>query len=137
MVPRRMTARQAVSGPSTRSTVKTRKVPKTKVKRRWRPGTVALREIQRYQQSTDLIIPKAPFHRLVREIIEDISPSFRIQRLALNALQEVAEAALVTEFEMTNLCAIHAKRVTIQVKDMALVRNLRRIMLGVSYVGGH
>jgi histone H3 len=92
---------------------------------RWRPGTVALREIRRYQRNTDLLIRKLPFQRLVREIAQDFRNDLRFQSTALNALQEAAEAFLVSLFEDTNLCAIHAKRVTIMPKDMQLARRIR------------
>ena len=108
---------------------------------RFRPGTVALREIRRYQKSTELLIRKLPFQRLVREIAQDFKASasfcmldtlltflqtdLRFQSSAVMALQEAAEAYLVSLFEDTNLAAIHAKRVTIQPKDLALARRLR------------
>lgn len=92
---------------------------------RYRPGTVALREIRRYQRSTDLLIRKLPFQRLVREIAHEHRPDTRFQSAAILALQEAAEAYLVGVFEDTNHCAIHAKRVTIQPKDMQLARRLR------------
>jgi len=79
---------------------------------RYRPGTVALREICRYQKSTELLIPKLPFQRLVREIAQDFKTDLRFQSSAFMALQEAGEAYLVGLFEDTNLCAIHAKRVT-------------------------
>ena len=100
--------------------------------RRYRPGTVALKEIRRYQKSTDLLIRKLPFQRLVREIASDaeviLSPlcgKVRFQSAAVMALQEAAEAYLVGLFEDTNLCAIHAKRVTIMPKDIQLARRIR------------
>ncbi|KAF7370608.1 alcohol dehydrogenase [Mycena sanguinolenta] len=80
---------------------------------RFRPGTVALREIRRYQKSTELLIRKLPFQRLVREIAQDFKTDLRFQSSAVMALQEAAEAYLVSLFEDTNLAAIHAKRVTI------------------------
>ncbi|KAJ1040938.1 hypothetical protein NDA10_001451 [Ustilago hordei] len=92
---------------------------------RYRPGTVALREIRRYQKSTELLIRKLPFQRLVREIAQDFKTDLRFQSSAVMALQESAEAYLVSLFEDTNLAAIHAKRVTIQPKDIALARRLR------------
>ena len=108
---------------------------------RFRPGTVALREIRRYQKSTELLIRKLPFQRLVREIaqgrfdcgmkllitdhISDYKTDLRFQSSAVMALQEAAEAYLVSLFEDTNLAAIHAKRVTIQPKDLQLARRLR------------
>jgi histone H3 len=92
---------------------------------RYKPGTVALREIRRYQKSTELLIRKMPFQRLVREIALDVRADFRFQSAALAALQEASEAYLVGLFEDTNLCAIHAKRVTIMAKDMQLARRIR------------
>ncbi|KAG1879651.1 histone-fold-containing protein [Suillus tomentosus] len=76
---------------------------------RFRPGTVALREIRRYQKSTELLIRKLPFQRLVREIAQDFKTDLRFQSSAVMALQEAAEAYLVSLFEDTNLAAIHAK----------------------------
>lgn len=95
-------------------------------KRRFRPGTVALREIRKYQKTTHLIISKSPFQRLVREIARDyIGNDWRFQSTALLALQEASEAYLIGLLEDTNLCAIHAKRVTIMPKDMQLARRIR------------
>jgi histone H3 len=88
---------------------------------RYRPGTVALREIRRYQRRTDLLIRRRPFYALVRKIAQTFSASGTCLRLttdAVRALQEVAEAYLVGLFEDVNLCAIHAHRVTIMPKDM-------------------
>lgn len=140
--------------------------------RRYKPGTVALREIRHYQKSTDLLLLKLPFSRLVsypgirkflsaqirsapspmssssaipianvlygilnvaiiqvREICVDMAPPgsniYRWQSQAIQALQEAAEAFLVHLFEDTNLCALHAKRVTIQQKDIQLARRIR------------
>jgi histone H3 len=92
---------------------------------RYRPGTVALREIRKFQKSTDLLIRKMPFQRLVREIANDFKMDLRFQSTAILCLQEAAEAYLVSLFEDTNLCAIHAKRVTIMPKDMQLARRIR------------
>ena len=92
---------------------------------RYRPGTVALRDIRRYQKSTELLIRKAPFQRLVKEISQDLDRRLRWQSTAILALQEAAEAYLVGLFEDTNLCAIHAKRVTIMPKDIQLARRIR------------
>jgi histone H3 len=92
---------------------------------RYRPGTVALREIRKYQRSTHLLIRKAAFQRLVREVAQGIQSGLRFQSAAVHALQEAAEAYLVGLFEDTNLCAIHAKRVTIMPKDMQLARRIR------------
>uniref|UniRef100_A0A0N5C4W1 Histone domain-containing protein n=1 Tax=Strongyloides papillosus TaxID=174720 RepID=A0A0N5C4W1_STREA len=93
--------------------------------RRRRSGTVALREIRKYQKSTDLLIPKLPFQRLVREIAQGFKSDLRFQPNAFMALQEDAEAYLVKLLKDTNLCAIHAKRVTIMQKDIQLVRTIR------------
>ncbi|KAJ1838732.1 histone H3.1, partial [Coemansia sp. RSA 2703] len=87
--------------------------------------TVALREIRRYQKSTELLIRKLPFQRLVREIAQDFKTDLRFQSSAIAALQEAAEAYLVSLFEDTNLAAIHGRRVTIQPKDLQLARRLR------------
>ena len=92
---------------------------------RYRPGTVALREIRRYQKSTELLIRKLPFQRLVREIAQDFKTDLRFQSAAVMALQEASEAYLVGLFEDSNLCAIHAKRVTIMPKDIQLPRRIR------------
>jgi len=92
---------------------------------RFRPGTVALREIRRYQKSTELLLRKLPFQRLVREIAQDIKHELRFQSAAIGALQEACEAYLVDLFEDTQLCAVHAKRVTIMVRDVQLARRLR------------
>ena len=92
---------------------------------RYRPGTVALREIRKYQKSTDLLIRKLPFQKVVREIAGEFKSDLRFQSQAVLALQEAAEAYLVGLFEDTNLCAIHAKRVTIMPKDMQLARRIR------------
>ena len=94
---------------------------------RYRPGTVALREIRRYQKNTDLLIRKKPFQRLVREICQKFKSDLRFQSTAMLALQEAAEAYLVGIFDDTNLCAVHAKRVTIMPKDMQLARRIQGI----------
>ena len=108
--------------------------PQQKNKRhRYRPGTVALREIRRYQKSTELLIRKLPFYRLVRELAQDMrinipgkySSMPRFATGAIGALQEASEAYLVGLFEDTLLCCIHAKRVTILPKDIQLARRLR------------
>jgi histone H3 len=92
---------------------------------RYRPGTVALREIRKYQRGTDLLLRKLPFQRLVREITEERKMGVRFQSLAMTALQEAAEAYLVHLFEDANLSAIHARRVTIMPRDIQLARRIR------------
>ena len=98
-------------------------------KRKFRPGTRALKEIRKYQKSSDLLIPSLPFSRLIREVAQSVlgssMPDIRFQSAAILALQEAAEAYLVTLFEDTVLCAIHARRVTIMPRDMQLARRIR------------
>jgi len=91
-----------------------------------RPGEKALKEIRAYQNSTDLLIRRLPFARLVREIQSNMTRQpYRWQGTAILALQEAAEAHLIGLFEDCNLCAIHGKRVTIMPKDMQLARRIR------------
>ena len=92
---------------------------------RYRPGTVALREIRRYQKSTEMLIPKLPFQRLVRECAYDINSDMRFQSTAIMAFQAASEAYLIGIFEDANICAIHAKRVTIMPKDFLLATRIR------------
>ena len=92
---------------------------------KYRPGTVALREIRKYQKSTELLIRRLPFQRLVREVAQKFKQPLRFQSHAIQALQEASEAYLISLFEDTNLCAIHAKRVTIMPKDIQLARRIR------------
>ena len=89
---------------------------------RYRAGTAALRDIRHFQKSTALLIRKLPFQRLVREIAQDFKTDLRFQSVAILCLQEAVEAYLVGLFEDTNLCAIHARRVTIMSKDIQLAR---------------
>ncbi|EXV03592.1 Histone H3-like centromeric protein hH3v [Metarhizium brunneum] len=103
-------------------------------KRRYRPGTTALREIRQYQGTTKLLLLKLPFMRLVQEIGMNCRPrgrEFRWQSQAIQALQEAAEAFMVHLFEDAQLCAIHAKRVTIMQKDIQLARRIRGIWAGL------
>lgn len=90
-----------------------------------RNGTQALREIRRYQESTEFLIRKLPLQRLVREIAADFMNDVRFSKSSLMAIQEVAEEYMVGLLEDANLAAIHANRVTIQPKDLQLVRSLR------------
>jgi histone H3 len=93
--------------------------------RRFRPGTVAIREIRRYQKSTELLIPKLPFQRLVREVAQQMKADLRFQHSALEAIQQAAEAYLTALFEDANLCAVHAGRITLMPKDINLSRRIR------------
>ena len=89
---------------------------------RYRAGTVALCDIRHFQQSTALLIRKLLFQRLVREIAQDFKTDLQFQSVAILCLQEAAEAYLVSLFEDTNLCTIHARQVTIMPKDIQLAR---------------
>ena len=128
----KQTARKSTGGKAPRKQLATKAARKSapatggvKKPHRYRPGTVALREIRRYQKSTDLLLRKAPFQRLVREIAQDFRQLLRFQSSAVLAIQESSEAYLVGLAEDTNLCAIHAKRVTIMPKDIQLARRIR------------
>ena len=132
----KQTARKSTGGKAPRKQLATKAARKKDVRvmsvkkpHRYRPGTVALREIRRYQKSTELLIRKQPFQRLVREIAQNrwygTIHDLRFQSTAILALQEACEAYLVGLFEDTNMCAIHANRVTILPKDMQLARRLR------------
>ena len=131
----KQTARKCTGGKAPRKQLATKAARKSlptagvKVRkpRRFRPGTVALRQIRKYQASTDHLIRRAPFQRLVREIAQDAEnlTNIRFQSTALLALQEASEAYLVGLFEDTNLCAIHGRRVTIMPKDMRLALRIR------------
>jgi histone H3 len=89
---------------------------------RWCPGTLAAREIRKFQKTTDILIRKAPFQRLLREIVQDMSrkSDLRMQSTALLALQEAAEYFMVDVFNNTNLCLQHSKHKTIMHKDLVL-----------------
>ncbi|KAF5778922.1 putative histone H3/CENP-A, histone-fold protein [Helianthus annuus] len=112
----KQTARKSTGGKAPRKQLATKAARKSapatggvKKPHRFRPGTVALREIRKYQKSTELLIRKLPFQRLVREIAQDFKTDLRFQSSAVAALQEASEAYLVGLFEDTNLCAIHTK----------------------------
>lgn len=122
----------ARSASSRKSKPPARKVPRSaerpaeRQKRRYKPGTRALQEIRKYQRSSDLLLRKLPFQRVIREIVQGLSTEhLRFQESAMLALQEAAEAYLTGLFEDANLCALHAKRVTIMVKDLHLARRIR------------
>ena len=129
----KQTARKSTGGKAPRKMLATKAARKSapapggiKKPHRYRPGTVALHEIRKYQKSTEFLIHKAPFQCLVREITQGHKGDLRFQSSALGASQEASEAYLVGLFEDTNLCAIHAKRVTIMPKDIQLTRRIRR-----------
>ena len=101
------------------------RVPPPKHANTTHPPHPSTHHCRKYQKSTELLIRKLPFQRLVREIAQDFKTDLRFQSSAVLALQEAAEAYLVGLFEDTNLAAIHAKRVTIMPKDIQLARRIR------------
>ncbi|XP_028622511.1 histone H3.3-like [Grammomys surdaster] len=126
----KQTAHRSTGGKALRKQLATKAARKSapstggvKKPHRYRPGTVAIREIRRYQ-STELLIHKLPFQCLVREIAQDFKTDLRFQSAVIGALQKASEAYMVGLFEDTNLCAIHAKRVTIMPKDIQLARRI-------------
>ena len=128
----KQTARKSSGGKCPRKKLATRHAYKyrtggIKKPTRYRPGTVALRQIRKYQKTTELLIQKIPFQRLVREVVQDMFPhvTLRMQSTALLALQEASEAYLVNLFEDSLLACVHAGRVTLQVRDMKLAQRLR------------
>ena len=130
----KQTARKSTGGKAPRKQLATKAARKSapatggvKKPHRYRPGTVALREIRKYQKSTELLLRKAPFNRLVREILtSDLGKyGLRWQQNAVIALQEAAEAYMVSLFEDSQLEAVHGKRITINPKDMQLARRIR------------
>ncbi len=128
----KQTARKSTGGKAPRKQLAVKAARKTapangnfKKPHRFRPGTAALREIRKYQKSTELLIRKLPFQRLVREIAMDFQSDLRWQNSAIIALQEASEVYLVSVLTDANLCAIHAKRVTIYPKDIQLALRLR------------
>ena len=130
----KQTARKSTGGKAPRKHLATKAARKSapamggvKKPHRYRPGTVALREIRRYQKSTELLLLKRPFSNLVREITNDVEKKEdkRFQSSGILALQESSEAYLVGTMKDANLCAIHSKRVTVMPKDIQLVRKIR------------
>jgi histone H3 len=128
----KQTARKSTGGKAPRKQLATKAARKTnpqtggvKKPHRFKPGTVALREIRKYQKSTELLCRKLPFQRLIREIMQDYMANGRFSHEAIMGLQEASEAFIVGLFEDTNLCAIHTGRVTIMPKDIQLARRVR------------
>ena len=129
----KQTARKCTGGKAPRKQLATKAARKSapptggcKKPHRYRPGTVALREICKYQKSTDLLLRKLPFQRFVREVTQNVRGDLRFQATALAASQEATEAHLIGLLEDTNLCVIHAKRVTIMPKDLQLSGRIQR-----------
>ena len=95
-----------------------------KIKKRVHPSTKALREIKKYQKSTNLVIPKQSFEHVLRWIVQDIKSGTRIERSAIECLQECLEGHVTTQFENINLCCIHRKGRMIMPKDFNLQKNI-------------
>lgn len=121
----KQTARVSVGGKAPRKLPPSAgPVPKAgglKKPHRFRPGTVALREIRRYQKSTDLLIRLAPFKRLVLEVAQNFKTDLRFQSMAITALQEASEAYLVGLLSDSQLCSIHSKRATVVLAGTSLI----------------
>ena len=95
---------------------------------RYRPGTVALRQIRKYQTGTELLIPKLSFQRLVKEVMMNECvvrgvECLRIQSQALLALQTAAEYYLTEMFSKSQIATIHGKRITVRPSDVQIVRS--------------
>lgn len=127
----KQTARSSTGGKAPRKQLATKAARKSqpatggvKKPHRYKAGTVALREIRKYQKSVEMLVPKMCFQRLVREVAQDFKTDVRFTNNALLAIQEASEAYLVAMFGDANLAAIHAKRVTIKANDMQLVRRI-------------
>ena len=127
----KQTIRKSTGGKCPRRQVATKAAKKQppsqapRKKHRYRPGTVALKEIRKYQKSTELLCSRRAMERVVREIAREIKPDLRFGAGAILALQEACEEYVVGLFEDCNLLAIHAHRVTIQPRDMILARRIR------------
>jgi histone H3/H4 len=128
----KQTARKSTGGKVPRKQLATKAARKSgpaaggvKKPHRYRPGTVALREIRRYQKTAELLIPKKPIGRLVKEISQDFKGDLRYQLNSILCLHEASEAYLVGMFEDTQLCSVHGGRVTVMPKDIKLARLIR------------
>ncbi|KAI5192841.1 histone H3 [Nematocida sp. AWRm77] len=130
----KQTARKSTGGKAPRKQLATKAARKstgpstgisTKRPHRYRAGTVALKEIRKYQKSTELLIRKQPFQRMVRGLCQDKKPDIRLQGSALASLQEATESFITSLFEDAKDCADHAKRVTVMSKDLRLAMRIR------------
>ncbi|KAF7683475.1 histone H3.3a [Astathelohania contejeani] len=131
----KQTARKSTGGKAPRKQLATKAARKSTapevssqaVKRphRFRPGTVAMKEIRKYQKSTDLLIRKLPFQRLIREVAASFKPDIRFQSQAILAIQEAFENYCTSLFEDANLCVLHCKRVTCMPKDLQLAMKIK------------
>ena len=141
--PIKQTARRStgVKAPPSLAKAAARRVPKAKgagraaVKRRYRPGTVALRDIRKFQRSGELLISNFPCQRFVRETAKAYTNVPRIQASAVLALQEAVEAYLVGLLQAAQLCSIHDKCVTVMEKDIQLAARIRGERAQLCYMG--
>ena len=127
----KQTARKSTGGKAPRKALATAAARKSApgiagqgIKRahRYRPGTVALREIRRYQKGTELLIRQKPFQRLVREVAQEFQSDLRFTQDALHCAQEATEAFAVSMFDDAQINAFHAKRITVMPRDIQLAR---------------
>ena len=118
-------------GKSSQGVKKTTQEGTEKAKRRTRPGAKALREIKMYQRSTDTLLPRAALQRVIKEITAKYYPEARYSYGAIDAVQQCVESYMVGLFEDTQLCAVHAKRMTVMTKDMRLARRIRGEILSL------
>ena len=121
-------AKKAVAVKSGKNAVKSASgSASTGVKRthRYRPGTVALRQIRKFQKGTELLLRKAPFQRLLRETAQSQKEGLRWSASAVAAVQEATESYIISLLSDANLCALHTRRVTAMPRDLQLARRLR------------
>jgi histone H3 len=121
---RKQVARKSTGGKFPAKKIKIEGEKSEKKKKKFRPS-VPLQDIRKYQKSTEQCIRRAPFQRLVIEMLEKLGKGLKIQTAALAALQESCESYLINLFEDTNLCCVHAKRVTIMPRDIQLAMRIR------------
>lgn len=129
----KQTARKSTGGKAPRKQLATKAARKSAIqsasqgtkKLRYKSGMVALKEIRRYQKSTENVVRKAPFQRMVRDITSKIRDDMRYQAQCLSALHEAFENHIVGLFEDGLLAANHAKRVTVMPRDINIVGKLR------------
>jgi histone H3 len=130
----KQTARKSTGGKAPRKQLETkaaRKAPapavagSAKKPHRYRAVSTAMREIRRYQKTTELLIRKQPFQRLVRSVCQEFKPDCRFQGSALASLQEATEAYIIGLFEDAHDCAIHGRRVTVMPRDLELAKKIR------------
>ena len=97
-----------------------------RAKRRFKPGTIALREIKKYQKTTNPLIAKAPFGRVVREIVNQHG-QYSLTPSALECFQTASEGEIVQMMEVSQLAALNSKRVTLQPKDIQLIMRIQKM----------